>query len=348
MTPRKRLKQNQGLPKRWTHQHGAYYYRVPKGQEKNWNGKQMFRLGKTLGEAHQTFASRLAPSLSSRTVGDLLDRYLVEVVPAKAPATQRGNRIQIQKLRAVFGSVSLTSLRAQHAYAYLDKRSAKVAAKRELALLSHAFTKAIEWGLIDSHPLTGGKFRKKGDAPRTRYVEDWELTEVMSMKSKRRKGSVLMIQAYLLIKLLTGRRRSELLRLRMADITAEGLVFRLAKDRQGRQVIVSWSDELRAAVDAAKEARPTLSPYLFCNRSGECYIKDDGTASGWDSMWQRFMKRLIDETQVELRFTEHDIRAKSGSDAGDLERARQLLAHKTSAITLKVYRRRPEVIPPLR
>jgi hypothetical protein len=50
---------------------------------------------------------------------------------------------------------------------------------------------------------------------------------------------------------------------------------------------------------------------LFCTRKGEEYFNEDkGAASGWDSMWQRFMERILTETNVKERFTEHD-RARS-------------------------------------
>ncbi|MHB8256648.1 MAG: hypothetical protein ACYDHY_14630 [Acidiferrobacterales bacterium] len=65
-------------------------------------------------------------------------------------------------------------------------------------------------------------------------------------------------------------------------------------------------------------------------------------------MWQRFMARLLKETAIKERFTEHDLRAKVASDAESLERARQLLAHADSRITQRVYRRRPDRIKPTR
>jgi integrase len=58
--------------------------------------------------------------------------------------------------------------------------------------------------------------------------------------------------------------------------------------------------------------------------------------------------RVLKETAVTERFTEHDLRAKVGSDAESLERARQLLAHADSKITQRVYRRKPERIKPVR
>ena len=65
-------------------------------------------------------------------------------------------------------------------------------------------------------------------------------------------------------------------------------------------------------------------------------------------MWQRFMARLLKDTKITERFTEHDLRGKAGSDAESLERARQLLGHADSKITQAAHRRKPEVVRPLR
>jgi integrase len=65
-------------------------------------------------------------------------------------------------------------------------------------------------------------------------------------------------------------------------------------------------------------------------------------------MWQRFMARLLKDTKISERFTEHDLRGKAGSDAESLERAQQLLGHADSKITAKTYRRKPQLVKPLR
>ena len=48
------------------------------------------------------------------------------------------------------------------------------------------------------------------------------------------------------------------------------------------------------------------------------------------------------------RFTEHDLRAKCASDAESLEHAQQLLAHAEAATTKRIYRRRGELVRPLK
>lgn len=348
--PPKRNKENNGLPTRWKFQHGAYYFRVPPGLEALWDGKKMFRLGKTLPEAYKTWADRIGDPDRARTVGQLLDRYLLEVVPGKAKTTQAGNRIFIAALRKAFGNAPLGALKPQHVYQYVDKRSKKTSAHREIEILSHAYTKAVQWGYIDRHPFKG-EVRLAGEAPRTRYVEDWELVEALAMKTKHKAASVIVIQAYLRIKLLTGLRRGDLLRLTMAQLLDDGIHVTPGKTAKssGKRIIIGWSDELRAAVEEAKALRPVLSPFLFCNRKGKGYMKEeDGTANGWDSNWARFMDRVVADTKVEERFTEHDIRAKCASDAETLEHARALLAHADSRTTDRIYRRKPERVKPLR
>ena len=350
--PKPRNKENKGLPKRWQHTHGAYYYQVPPGLEAGWDGKKKFRLGASLPEAYKVWASRMECPVKSNTVAELLDRYSIEVVPTKGPRTQVENNRAIANLRATFGNEALADIKPQMVYMYVDKRKdTKVAAHRAVDVLSHAFTKAVEWGYIDRHPFKG-EVRLEGEPPRTRYIEDWELIECLALSTKRKKGSILMLQAYMRLKLLTGLRRGDLLRLTESDLRDDGIHVTPHKTSHstGKKIIIEWSDEVRAAVDSAKAVRPVnISPWLFCTRKGAGYINEvRGTASGWDSVWQRFMIRVLEETKVVEVFTEHDLRAKCASDAETLEHARSLLAHADSRVTDRIYRRKPERVKPLR
>jgi integrase len=348
--PPKRKSENRGLPVRWQHTHGAYYYRVPPGLESRWNDNKMFRLGKTLPEAYKVWAERVKSADEAQTIAQLLDRYLLEVVPEKAAATQGDNRRMIVKLRAVFGELPVTGMKPKLVYRYVSKRTAKVAAHREIEILSHAFTKAVEWGYLDRHPFKG-EVRLEGEQPRTRYVEDWEIIEALALPCKRKKGSVRAIQAQIRIELLTGMSRGDILRLRPAfDFKEDGIHIQRHKTAKstGKRTIYEWTLELKAAVAMALECRPVdIAPWLFCTRDGKCYVNEEtGKAKGWDSMWQDFIARVLKETKVAERFTNHDIRAKCGSDAETLEHARALLSHADSKMTKRVYRRKPERVKP--
>lgn len=268
----------------------------------------------------------------------LAEGFLLEVVPTKAPKNQTLNAIWIKQLRKLFGDTPLLALKPQHIYKYVDLRSRKkkdengrvtggrTAALREVEILSHAYTKAVEWGYIDRHPFKG-EVRLEGERPRDRYIEDWEVLEMLALPSPRKKGSVPAIQAYIRLKLMTGMARSDLLRLTSANLKDDGVHIQRHKTAEstGKRTIYEWTPELQAAVELAKATRPVLSPFLFCNREGKGYIDEDtGESHGWDSMWQRFVDRVLKETKVTERFTEHDLRAKCASDAETLEHARAL------------------------
>ena len=357
---RPRSKENQGLPLRWRCIRGVYYYDVPPGLEHMWDNKKLFRLGDKLNEASVLWAERLGKDGGAevKTIGQLLDRYQREVIPLKAAASQASNMNQLAMLRQVFSDMPLLPFKPQLIYKYVDMRSKKkvdpetgkitggrIAAHREIELLSHAYTKAVEWGYIDRHPFKG-EVRLQGEKSRDRYVEDWEVVECLSLSPVRKSGSVLMIQAYLRIKLLTGMAQGDLLRLEPETQFKEDGIHvtrHKTKNSTGKRTIYLWSDELRAAVGLALAARPVKAALLFCTRDGKGYINEDlGRATGWKSMWQRFIARVIKETKVTEHFTEHDLRAKVASDAATLDHARMLLAHADQRTTDRIYRRKAE------
>jgi integrase len=197
--------------------------------------------------------------------------------------------------------------------------------------------------LISYHPIKG-KVTKLSTPPRDRYIKDWELTEALSVANP-------VVHAYISPKVLTGLRRGDLLRLKNSDLKDDGIHVQPNKTAKttGKRIIIEWSPALREAVQAAKAARPKdIVPWLFCTRQGKPYVLEDGSASAFDSLWQRFMRKALEKSGLEERFTEHDLRAKCGSDASSLEHAQQLLAHADSSTTKRNYRRRAERVKPLK
>lgn len=236
----------------------------------------------------------------------------------------------------------IAAVKPKHVYKYRDLRSrdGKVAANRDLEVLSHAFTKAIEWGLTDDHPIKG-KVRKNSVQPRRRYIEDWELQEALKVASP-------FLRAYIGLKLLTGLRRGDLLSLKVSDLQEDGIHVtpRKTAHSTGTKLIIEWSQELRAAVDEVlRLRRKIVSLWLFHTNRGQPFVKSDGTANGFDSIWQRFMYKVISQTAVTSRFTEHDLRAKVASDI-TLIHAQTLLSHASTSMTERVYRRKPELVRP--
>lgn len=275
---------------------------------------------------------------------ELFDRYAYEVVPEKAPKTQTSNLASIRVLKKVFGHMPIDSVKPVHVFQFRDKRGqqAKTAANRDIEVLSHAFSKAIEWGLTENHPIKG-KVRKLSTPPRKRYVEDWELEEALKVASP-------FLVAYIRLKLLTGLRRGDLLSLKLTDLKDVGIHVtpRKTASTTGKSMIIEWSDELRFSVEEIKAlSRKIYSIWLFHTRQGQPYIKENGTANGFDSIWQRFMEKTLKSTSLKNRFTEHDLRAKVASDS-EIQYAQKLLGHSSPETTQRIYRRKPTKIKPFK
>ena len=337
--PKKRKKENDGLPKRWRYRFGAYYYRVPEGLENLWDGKKEFLLGHSLPTAHRTWADKLELTSDAKTIGDLLDLYQIKVIPDKSPSTRERELRLIPDLKKVFGHMPITSLRPKHVYQFKTKAGnlrGKATTNRLISILSHAYTMAIEWGLCDHHPIKGNVI-KFGIKPRDRYVEDWELEEALLVAPE-------LICNYIPIKQLTALRKSDVLSITLPDLKEDGI--HVSQRKTKKPIVIEWSDELKAAIESVKSTRKKVgSIWLFHTGKGQPYVKENGRTPGFDSVWKRWQEKAIEKTKLERKFAESDLRAKTASDTTE-EHAFELLDHSTSAVTKRHYRRKPKVVKP--
>jgi integrase len=110
----------------------------------------------------------------------------------------------------------------------------------------------------------------------------------------------------------------------------------------------AFYDRGKRVIDENKKVRKKInSIWLFHINIGQPYIKKDGTANGFDSIWRRFINKALYETKLKERFTEHDLRAKVASDI-ESEHASKLLGHTKTEITERVYRRKTETVKPFK
>ena len=342
---RQRNKDHRGLPKGWRFKNGAYRYRVPAGQEHQWDNKTEFRLGTTLSEAHHTFAGRIASGEGAiSTIAQLLDRYSYEVTPSKSSRMQIDEVKHIKKLRELVGHYPVAEFKPQHAYQVRDhlkneavKSSGEKQANRHMATLKHAFTKSIEWGLRDDHPMHNGSFKMFPEKrSKMRIPTEQEVREAMKIAPP-------MLQRYCNLKLMTGLRRTDLLSLTTHDVKDGYLEVMLSKteDRTDQVLRFPMADEMEQIVKECREQKP-LSKFLFKTRTGQSHLKHDKTASGFDSQWQRWQQKL----PKAKRFTERSLRNLVGSQ-DELEIASERLGHSSTATTKKFYRSNVTVVTPL-
>ena len=296
------------------------------------DGKTEFKLGVTLSDAYRVFADRLRSFQDQDIVGmsDLADRYSWQVLIHKAPATQRSNRLSLGHIRAYFEPYRVADVLPVHIYRFRDALAAshsKKVANLALEVLSHMFTKAIEWGARADHPMTGKKVAKFPIKPRTRYVTDAELLAFASILPEY-------WRLYISLKLHLGLSKGDLLSIRLADLSGNRLF--VIRNKTGQRTTYTLSDSAMALV-AAIIAYGHSDQWLFATAAGVPYIKPDRTTSGFDTMWQRYMRKAVSMGKLKERFTEHDLRSKVASDVS-LDHAQQLLQQFNAATTRRNYR----------
>ena len=309
------------LPERVYYKHSAYYFVTPEGK---W-----VRLDSDFRKAMTRWAEIIEKPTNIRSMGDVIDRYMMEVAPLKAPKTYKDNLKQVTLLREVFGHMTPTKIRAVDVYGYLDGRSAPVAANREIALLSHMFTKAIRWGVVEKNPCEGVERNK--EHKRDRLISDAELKFI-------RDNAPPLIRCMVNMAYVTGQRMGDLLRIQLQDITNEGLNIKQGKT--GKKLCIKLTAELEVVIADAKALRRRINSfYLFSNRRGQKYTED-----GFATLWQRWKKKMIKSGTwfEDLQF--RDLRAKAITEVKKQGGDPQLFAGHESADTTKRYIRDKDVV----
>lgn len=329
------------LPPRMQLRHGAYYHVATIAGRQQWTRLAPSR---DYGEALRRWAEIEGRSeRTGETVADAVHAYLTHM----SDLARRGERSQKTvtgyeqnsvTLLAALGRVRLVDVTDQDIRRYrsgratADGKPAPIAANREIALLSAAYGHAAELGWIPASVNPCRHVKRNTERARRRYVTDAELNRAIAAAAPA-------LAAAIRISAATGMRQTDLLALRLSDITDDGLTVRASKT--GKSLCYEWTDELRAAVKLARSARrgrAIASAWLFPGRApGEHLTKD-----GLESLWARARTKAGLE-DVQWR----DWRRKAGSDTTEAH-AVELLDHSTSAITRKHYRAAPKRTKPVR
>ncbi|MBF0133859.1 MAG: tyrosine-type recombinase/integrase [Magnetococcales bacterium] len=314
----RRRKINHDLPERVYRKHGGVYF---VDHRNKWH-----RLGLEWDSAAKEKWVKLStPGQTIKgSMAEVMERYMEEIAPKKASKSFEDNQKQIEPLMSVFGKMLPQAIKPQHVYAYLDLRGKKspTGANLEKALLSHIFTIAIRWGIVETNPCRD--VRKIPVPKRDRYISNDEFRQVKNFSNKT--ISLLMDFAF-----LTGQRIGDLLKVRLEDLHEDGIYFVQSKGGKSVRLLIVWNDDLRSVVSQIRALDDKESLFLFHGRGGKPY-----TYCGISSMFRR---AVIKSGIKDFHF--HDIRAKSLTD---LDRsggkAQQLAGHKSPEMTQHYIKRR--------
>ncbi|WP_430230995.1 tyrosine-type recombinase/integrase [Nitrosomonas communis] len=256
------------------------------------------------------------------------ERYTRDVIPTKAPRTQKDNIEELQWLLKFFDNppAPLEEIEPIHIRQYLDQREAKTRANREKALFSHIWNKAREWGYTSlPNPCAGIKGHKEIGRKEV-YIEDELYNAVYKAASTPLRDA--MDMAY-----LTGQRPSDVLKMMEGDIV-DGAI-QIKQDKTGKKLRISVEGELAALIDRIKvrKAQYTVrSLHLIVDEEGQRFTS---------FMLRSHFDRAREKAGINKElFQFRDLRGKAGTDkteaSGDIRQAQKQLGH-ASVVTTERY-----------
>lgn len=312
-------------------------------------------LGSDLASAKRQWAeleaqgqTRPAVPVTAPTVGALCDRYERDIISRKASNTQKANRRALGFLRRVFATAPLDQVRPQHIAQYRDARrdQAPVAANRELSLLSHIFTKAREWGLLNgANPCQG--IERLPEPPRDYYLDDGVWAALYAVAPPELQDA--MDLAY-----LTGQRPADVLRMRLTDIQDGAIEVRQAKTGHKLRILLTVNgqatdlgrllERLRSRPRAVGSFYLVALPATGRPLTAVMLQRRVRLARSAAIAAARDPELIARIAQAQFR----DIRPKAASEIASLADAADLLGHTEQEITSRVYTRIGKAVKPTR
>jgi len=326
----------------------GYYY---DGRDEN--GKRIeIPLGTDLDEAKSEWArlERVKVPLSNRLMAGIFNRYQREIIPGKAPRTQKDNLKELENLRKAFADAPIEAITPQVIAQYRDARTAKTRGNREIALLSHIFTIAREWGLTEKENPCA-RVRRNKEKIRDYYAGN-DVWEVVYAKAAPE------LQNAMDLAYLTGQRPADVLKVELSDITSDYLLIAQGKTTKKLRIRLHHEQTptglglfIHRLIDFRTQAG-IQSKRLITNAQG-LRMSQGMLRNRWDEARKSAAEEA--ETQGDMEFAQRirkfqfrDIRPKAATEIDDLTVASKLLGHTSEAITKQVYRRLGEVVSPVK
>ena len=249
---------------------------------------------------------------------DFTKMYLESYSKPNKKSWQR-DEASIKHLNSSFGGRYLYEITSLDMENYKRKRMEEKAMPgtidKELQCLKHIFVKAKEWGKIKENPAVKVKLLRI-DNTRLRYLEEEEIKKLVNACSEHLKPIVI-------VALLTGMRRGEVLGLKWRDIDFNQRVIYLLNTKNGEKRAVYMDEIVYTTLIGVK--RREDSPYVFCKKDGKPY----------GNLRRSFANALEKAGIKDFHF--HDLRHSYGSQLAmkgyPLQAIQKLMGHKSIRMT---------------
>lgn len=296
-------------------------------------GKPDIRLGKDY--AHALDAWHKLHNHIPLTIGRIqqaIDQWRDDVLPTYETGTRSQYKSYLLNVEKAFGQMAWDEVEISTLRLYLSKRSAKISANRELAVLSVVWSAARLWGMTKTiWPATGLKGWKNKEQPRQVEVTDALFDAVYEQADR-------VLRDAMDIATSTGLRITDVRTIRMP---VNGMLrFKASKTGKWAEFDIAQSQVLSDLV-ARREAMKAHSVLLLTSDTGR-------QVSAWMLSEQRWpaakLKAIAAHPELKKELEGlylRDLRKRAADLAPDMESASKLLQHSNTALTEKHYRTKP-------
>lgn len=215
-----------------------------------------------------------------------------------------------------------------------DKPVSAATVNRYAAALSAVFGFAMQHGVIDSHPMKGGKVRRLKEGPgRQRILTPDEESRLLTAAAA---ASWEGMHLFVLMLLTTAARKSEVLNLRWRDVDLSRGIAVLGKTKNGTPRALPLVAEVRAALATAAKIRPLGSDLVFYDP--KCPERPKHVDNVWKTVRAHAGLDDADDPvhRVVMHTTRHTGVTKIIRGGANLAQAAMISGHKTLAM-LKRY-----------
>jgi len=307
------------LPPRMHFKDGSYYH-VASTKPRKWT-----KLHRELSKARILWAQiENGETGDSGMFNTRLDEYLVskKFLALSDKTRQQYENLAI-KIREFFKGATISAITPAHIALWMDNYPSEVQANTGKSIISNVFKVAVRQGVVNRNPCTEIPYHNIEG--RDRYITDNEYRSIWNSAEPH-------VQIAMDIGYLTGTRVSDILAIKLQDVSAEGIYIKQGKT--GKKILFMLSPALEEVLQRAYALpRPVRGMHLICNHSGQAY------------RYETFNLHWLNATRAagipdnDLIF--HDIRGKAATDAKALGLDYQaLLGHATKAMSEKYIRLR--------
>lgn len=251
----------------------------------------------TLGEAFEQYQQLHVGPRGIKSADEILamwERFLGALpdAPAKKHGRKRAkHKAGVDWSRRGLDAITNAEVRALHA---AIGRTHRTMANRVIELVSSIYNRAREWGFPGANPAEGIEpFREE---KRDRFIQPDELPRFF--KALRDDTSA-DFQHFVLLALLTGARRGNILAMRWQEIDLESATWRIGRTKNDEPVFVALVPE---AVEILRKREPQEEGFVFPAESASSHMTPP----------KKRWRALLDRAELE-DFRIHDLRRSLGS-----------------------------------